>query len=45
MFVYLVRKFSVEELVSRIKQRSVITKASVLSESKDPRISLSREFS
>ena len=30
----MVRKFSVEELAKRIKQRNVITKASVLDESK-----------
>lgn len=32
MFVYMVRKFSVDELVKRIKDRSVITKDSVLRE-------------
>ncbi|RYN40786.1 hypothetical protein AA0113_g9051 [Alternaria arborescens] len=32
LFVYLVRKFSVEELTKRIKQRNVITRQSVLNE-------------
>ncbi|KAG9196430.1 E3 SUMO-protein ligase PIAS1 [Alternaria panax] len=32
LFVYLVRKFSVDELTQRIKQRNVITRQSVLSE-------------
>lgn len=32
LFIYLVRKFSVEELTRRIKQRNVITRESVLSE-------------
>lgn len=33
LFVYLVRKFSVDELTQRIKQRNVITRQSVLNES------------
>ncbi|KAH5740662.1 hypothetical protein HBI17_176240 [Parastagonospora nodorum] len=32
LFVYMVRKFSVEELTQRIKQRNVITRQSVLNE-------------
>jgi E3 SUMO-protein ligase PIAS1 len=36
LFVYLVRKFSVEELTQRIKRRNVITRESVLDESKMP---------
>lgn len=34
LFIYLVRKFSVEELTERIKRRNVITRESVLDESK-----------
>lgn len=34
LFVYMVKKHSVEELVNRIKQRNVITKQTVISESK-----------
>lgn len=42
LFVYMVKKFSVEELVKRIKQRNVITKQSVLSESKIETVSYLR---
>lgn len=34
MFVYMVRKFSVEDLAKRIKTRNVITKQFVLDQSK-----------